>query len=101
MRNAKRPLKHHQQKGIDANRLQLIANRVGERGQLSIAEAEQALERDIFDQIPSEPPRMNAAVNAGIPVVLHRPRARVARRLTAVAARVSEYCARQERPSPP
>jgi pilus assembly protein CpaE len=101
VRNAKRTIQHLQQEGIDANRLQLIANRVGERGQLSIAEAEQALERDIFDQIPSEPPRMNAAVNAGVPVVLHRPRSRVARRLTAIAARVSEYCARQERPSPP
>lgn len=100
VRNAKRTIQHLQEKGVDLTRVQLIANRVGERGQLSIAEAEQALEQDIFEQIPSEPPRMNAAVNAGVPVVLHRPRARVARRLTAVAARASEHCARQDRPSP-
>jgi pilus assembly protein CpaE len=100
VRNTKRVMQHLQQTGIDPDRVQLIANRVGERGQLSIAEAELALEQRIYDRLPSEPPRMNAAVNAGVPVVLHRPRARVARQLAAVATRVAEHCARQKRPSP-
>jgi pilus assembly protein CpaE len=92
LRNARRAVEHLQQKGIDPGRIQLIANRVGERNQLSIAEAEQALGREIYDQIPSEIPRVNSAINAGVPVVLHRPRARIARRLTALATHVGQFC---------
>ena len=95
LRNARRAIEHLQQKGIDPGRVQLIANRVGERNQLSIAEAEHALGRAIYDQIPNETPRVNAAINAGVPVVLHRPRARIARRLTALAARLFEHCANE------
>jgi pilus assembly protein CpaE len=91
VRNTRRMLEHLRQKGLDPDRLRPIANRVGERNQLSIAEVEKALGRKVFDQSPSEPPRMNAAMNAGVPVVLHRPRARVARRLSALAARIAQH----------
>jgi pilus assembly protein CpaE len=93
LRSTRRTLQYLHHKGIDANRIQLIANRVGERNQLSVREAEQAVGQAIFDQIPLDVGPVNAAINAGVPVVLHRPRTRVSRRLTALATRIAEHTA--------
>lgn len=93
LRNVRRAMDHLQQTGVDADRVALVANRVGERNQLSVTEAQQALGCRLYDQIPDDAPRINAAVNAGMPVVLHRPRGRSSRRISALANQLTQRLA--------
>jgi pilus assembly protein CpaE len=89
LRNVRRTLDHLRSLGVAADKVRVIANRIGERGQLSMAQLEEGLGQSVMVKLPDEPARVNAAVNAGVPIVLQCPRARVSRQIAALAEALS------------
>lgn len=89
VRNVRRALDHLQGLGMDLDRVRLVANRFGERKQLTAAQAKEALRRDISFFVPDDPASINRAINDGIPVVLQRPSAKVSKSLTNLAVSIN------------
>jgi pilus assembly protein CpaE len=77
LRNARRILQHLQELEIPRTRVRVVINRHGQPYELPVAEAEQALGEKLAHFIPDDPKTYNRANNAGIPVVLKSPTARV------------------------
>jgi pilus assembly protein CpaE len=88
LRNARRILAHAHELGVPPDRLRLVANRHGQPGELAVDEAEEALGMKIAHFVPDDPKAVNHANNAGVPVVLKAPAARVSQRI-AQAARLA------------
>jgi pilus assembly protein CpaE len=91
LRNARLVMEHLKELGLGLDRVRPVVNRYGERKQLRLAEAERALGVKIANHIPDDPTSVNAAINAGVPVVLQRPRSHVSRRLAELAASVNGH----------
>lgn len=89
IRCGRRILEQLQELGIGNDRVKLVANRYGESRQLRQAKAEEAIGMPIDYFIPADPGLINRAGNAGIPVVLDRPRAKVSRRLAELTSGVN------------
>jgi pilus assembly protein CpaE len=89
LRNAQRAMSHLQEIGLELDRVKVVANRYGERKQLSIIQAKEVLQKDIAYFVPDDPSSINRAVNEGIPVLLQRPYSKVARSLSKLAAGVN------------
>jgi pilus assembly protein CpaE len=96
VRNTRRVLEHLRELGLSTDRFCLVVNRYGERKQLTVAQAEDALELRIRHFIPDDPAHVNGAINAGTPVVLQRPSAKVSRKLAELAAGVNGHHATSE-----
>jgi pilus assembly protein CpaE len=91
IRNARRALERMQEFGIATNRVCPVVNRYGERKQLSVGQAEDALELKIEHFIPDDPAQINGAINAGKPFVLERPSAKVSQKIAQLAASVNGH----------
>ena len=91
LRNTRRVMRRLVELGLGADHLQLVVNRYGERRQLGVRQAEEALGMKIGHYIPNDPSRINRAVNAGVPVVLQRPSAKVSRRIAELAVSVNGH----------
>ena len=89
IRNARRTFDYFEQVGIGVDRVQVVVNRYGEKKQLSMRQAEEALGMKVAHSIPDDPSRVNTAINAGIPVVLQAPTAKISKRLAALAFSVN------------
>ena len=100
LRNTKRLMDHLGQLGLGLDRVRLVVNRYGERKQLSVDQAEAALGKKIVDLIPNDPARINGAMNAGSPVVLQRPFAKISRRIAALATSVNGQHKQPKSPRP-
>lgn len=85
LKNARRMLETLENLGVSDQRVQIVATRCGQRGQLPIARVEQALAAKMIERIPEDARSMNTSTNKGLPVVLDRPRSRVAKRITSLA----------------
>lgn len=79
LRNAARFLKHLDTLGIARDRIQVVANRVGQAGEVSLAKVEEALKIRVIGSIPDEPKVVQRACNNGVPVVLAAPSSKVAK----------------------
>ena len=77
LRNARRILHHLRELEIPRSRVRVVINRNGQPYELPVTEAEQALGEKLAHFIPDDPKTFNRANNAGIPVVLKSPTARV------------------------
>jgi pilus assembly protein CpaE len=84
MRQFLRRLEEH---GLPRERLRLVANRYGQRGQIDWRKAEEVLGLPIVEYLPEDSGRANAALNQGQPLV------RVARfkRITRRFAKLADY----------
>lgn len=85
VRNGRRTLEFFEQAGIGLDRVKVVVNRYGERKQLGMRQAEEALGIKTSYSIPDDPSRVNTAINAGIPVVLQAPSSKISKRLSALA----------------
>ncbi|HEV3116303.1 MAG TPA: hypothetical protein VGY58_04570 [Gemmataceae bacterium] len=85
LRNARRILEQLRELEIPRTRVRLIVNRQGLPYELPLAEAEQALGEKLVHFIPDDPKTFNRSNNAGIPVVLKNPNARVSRSIMELA----------------
>ncbi|NQV27769.1 MAG: hypothetical protein HQ518_25755 [Rhodopirellula sp.] len=74
---------------VSSDRIRIVANRVGEPGQLSVAQAEKSLGIRIWHVIPDDQKTVNRANNDGIPVVMQSPSAKVSRSLMELAANLA------------
>ena len=91
VRNARRVLERLNELGVASNRVCPVVNRYGERNQLSVGQAEEALQLKIEHFIPDDPAEINGAINTGKPVVLKRPSAKVSRKIAALAESLNGY----------
>ena len=89
IRNARRTFDYFEEVGIGLDRVQVVVNRYGEKKQLSMRQAEEALGMKVAHSIPDDPSRVNTAINAGIPVVLQAPSAKISKRLASLAYSVN------------
>ena len=85
LRNTRRAIEHLENQGIDASRIQLVANRYGLPRQVAKAKAEAALKRNIEHIIPDDSKRVIHAMNCGVPVVLEAPSSKVAKSIQRLA----------------
>lgn len=92
LRNARRTMDRLIALGLGTERVQFVANGCGVPKQLSIAQAEQALEMKIKYFIPNDPRRVNGAVNSGVPVVMQHPGAKVSKSLAKLADGLNGHC---------
>jgi pilus assembly protein CpaE len=73
------------QAGVDKAKLRLVMNRYGQTGQLAWRKAEEAMPVPALLWIPDDPGSVNAALNAGQPVVQAARRSPLARRVGELA----------------
>jgi len=85
LRNARRILEHLKDLDLPRHRIRLVINRRGLPYELPLAEAEQALGEKLTHFIPDDPKTFNRSNNAGIPVVLKNPTAKVSRSIAELA----------------
>jgi pilus assembly protein CpaE len=85
LRSTKRILANLQQAGVRNERVRLVINRFGQAKELPLSEAEDVLGQKISFLIPDDPKNINAANNAGEPVVFRTPSTKVAQSLVQMA----------------
>ena len=85
LRNARRILEQLKDLEIQRNRVRLVVNRQGLPYELPLAEAEQALGEKLVHFVPDDSKTLNRSNNAGIPVVLKNPNAKVSRSIVELA----------------
>lgn len=77
LRNARRILENLRDHEIPRHRIRLVVNRHGQPYELPVDEAEQALGETLTHFLPDDPKTFNRCNNAGVPVVLKSPMAKV------------------------
>lgn len=85
LRGTKRILDYLDQAGIGGERVRLVINRYGQAKELPLSQAEDALGRKITSLVPDDPKSINAANNAGEPVVFRTPSSKVAQSIVHLA----------------
>jgi pilus assembly protein CpaE len=75
-----------QEIGVPAQKIRIVANRVGEPNQLTPTQVEESLGIKIANVIPDDQKTVNRSSNNGIPVVLQAPSAKVSRSLSDLAS---------------
>ena len=89
LRNARRILEHLKDLEITRQRVHLVVNRRGLPYELPVVEAEQALGEKLVHFVPDDAKTFNRSNNAGIPVVLKNPTAKVSRSIAELARSAS------------
>ncbi len=89
LRNARRTLETIAKLGIGADRVRAVVNGYGQASQLTVRQAEEAIGIKIAHNIPCDPSRANRAINRGMPLVLHRPNARISKCMRNLAVSVN------------
>ena len=89
IRNTRRAMQNCAEMGLGVERVRLVVNGYGQRRQLTAGQVEDALGMKILHYIPNDPASVNQAINKGVPVVLHRPSAKVSKEILRVAASVN------------
>jgi pilus assembly protein CpaE len=98
--NTSRVLDHLDHLGIAPERIRVIVNRFHQRKELPLQRAKQALGVEIMHCLPDDPADMNWAVNSGVPVTIHHPRAKISRSLGKLAQQLEAAFERIERAGP-
>lgn len=86
LRQTRRLLALLGERAIPRERIQLLANRYGQSGQLPWKQAEEAVGAKFLEFIPDDSGRLNQALMQGQPLVRQSPSARIARTFTKLAA---------------
>jgi len=86
LRQARRFLKLLSDRGIPKERIRIVANRYGQRGQIAWKKAEEALGAKFAEYVPEDNAAVNYALNQGKPLAQARRRSSVVRRIGKLAA---------------
>jgi pilus assembly protein CpaE len=86
LRQARRFLRLLAERNLPRERIQLVANRYGQRGQIAWKKAEEALGARFVEYIPDDSGSVNSALNQGQPLVRVRRYGGITRRLGKLAA---------------
>lgn len=90
LRNARRTIEFLTHAGIDEHKLKLVTNFTGRPKELTVAQAEDALQMKITHFIPDDPKAQNQSLNSGVPVVIGSPRSKIAKAIQQVATVISK-----------
>jgi pilus assembly protein CpaE len=90
LRNTRHTLDSFQEFGISRGRVQIVANRCGQPGEIAAAQAEESLGMKILHSVPDDPKTVNRAINNGVPVILQSPSARISRALVELATSLAK-----------
>ena len=85
LRNTRRMLDQIHEMGIADSRIRLVVNRHRQPKELPPGKAEQALGINVLQFVPNDVASVNLASHRGIPVVLERPRSKMARSIRSLA----------------
>jgi pilus assembly protein CpaE len=86
LRQARRFLRLLSERGLPKERIRIVANRYGQRGQIAWKKAEEALGSKFAEYVPEDNAAVNYALNQGKPLAQARPRSSVVRRIGKLAA---------------
>jgi pilus assembly protein CpaE len=86
LRQARRLLRLLSERGLPRERIRLVANRYGQRGQISWKKAEEALGAKFAEYVPEDSAAVNYALNQGQPLARARRRCSIVRRIGKLAA---------------
>jgi pilus assembly protein CpaE len=75
--------------GVSRERVQLVVNRWGQSGQLSMQQIESTLGMKALEQIPDDPSRMNQATNQGVLLQQYARRASICRKFDSLATKLN------------
>lgn len=89
LRQARVLLRECLERGLSRDRIRLVANRYGQRGQLAWKQAQEALGASFFEYLPEDSGKLNLALNRGIPLVRSSPGARLSKRLANLAIQLN------------
>ena len=89
LRNARRTFEYLERAGVNGERISLVVNQYGRPRELTTAQAEEVLGRQLSYFVPYEPKLAIASVNRGEPVMKAAPRSRLARAVRKIAKDVS------------
>jgi pilus assembly protein CpaE len=88
LQNAQRILEFLTEQGIERERVELIAGRVGQPMEVAPAKAADALGMAKFMTIPNDLKSVNLSTNGGTPLVLQRPSSKPARSIKSIADQI-------------
>jgi pilus assembly protein CpaE len=89
LKHARRLVQELDKRGVPRERLQLVANRYGEKGQVPWKNAEEAVGGKFAGWITHDPGRVNSALNQGQPVVKTNSYSGITRRFVKLADQVN------------
>jgi len=89
VRNTRRIIDALTELGIGRDRLRLVANGLGQRRQLEVEQAEAAVGMKVAHRVPYDAASVHAAVNSGVPLVLHRRFRKISRSIKSLAHSVN------------
>lgn len=96
LRNCQRCLEFFDEKGICAEKIQVLINRFMENDEIKVADVEEVLGKKIYWKIPNNYFTMMAAINKGVPVSEINPDSNVALSYKNLALMVSDDIYRQK-----
>jgi pilus assembly protein CpaE len=85
VRQAGRMLAYFDDLGIGRERVRLVVNRTSAKTELREGDVQATLKLPVVLSIPEESRHLNRAIHRGVPLVVDRPRSRMARGLTDLA----------------
>ncbi len=86
LRQARRFLRWAAEQGVPRDRVKLVANRYGQRGQIAWRKAEEAIGSPFVEYIPEDAGKLNSALNQGKPLVRAARYAAITRRFARLAS---------------
>jgi pilus assembly protein CpaE len=89
LKHARRMMQELEKRGLPRERLQLVANRYGEKGQVPWKGAEEAVGGKFAGWITHDPGRVNSALNQGQPVVKASSYSAITRRFVKLAEQLN------------
>ena len=89
LKHARRFMQDLEARGVPADRVRLLANRYGQRGQVAWKNAEEATGAKFAGWITEDAARVNAALNQGQPLVQHSRYAGITRRFHKLASQLN------------
>lgn len=90
--NTGRVLSHLEKSGIDRHRVQVLANRHGEPGNVPPAKIEHALGTRVAHLIPDDPRTVHRSINTGVPFVVDSPAAPISKAVSSIAESFTGAC---------
>jgi pilus assembly protein CpaE len=89
VRRARWALDRYEQAGLPRDRVQLVVNRWGQPGQLTMQQIETTVGVKAVEQIPDDPSRLNQATNQGVMLQQYARRASISRRFDSLANKLN------------
>ena len=81
LRNAKRTLDFLEQADVGLKKVKPVVNRYRSSGGVSLGDIRSTLGMEIAQVIPDDMRRVNASSDSGVPILLHKPRSSVSKRI--------------------